>query len=126
MNKLLLDGIAQDRGDVLFNPCCYLKITKGFHFFGGNKQITGIQLSNVFIANIREDIGIKTSTDCGLIILRPFLLGREPRLGHCFECSGVITLCFELFGLCLFLYIRVNALSQKPSGLVTPLSCISK
>lgn len=125
-DKLLLDGITQDSGDILFNPCCYFKIAKDLHFFNGSKQITGIQLVNVFITTIWKNICVKTGLDGALVIFRPFLFSGKPRFGYSPERAGIIEFCFQLLNFGLFSDVRVNALSKKPFGLVTALSCVRK
>lgn len=93
-DKLLLDGITQDRSDVLFNLCCYFRIARSLHFFNGDKQITRIKLSNGFIANIREEGGFKAGQDSVLVIFRPFLFGSKPRFGNSFVRTSVVAFCF--------------------------------
>ncbi|SVW08019.1 Uncharacterised protein [Klebsiella pneumoniae] len=124
--QLLLDGMTQDCRNVLLNAHGNFKITKCLNLFHRNQQITRIQFGNIFVTDYREDISFKALPYGITIIIRPFCFRGEPRFGYCSEGACIITFGFKLFSLCLFLCIRVNTLSQKPSGLVTALSCVRK
>lgn len=57
--SVLLDSMAEDRSNVLLNKHGNFNITKRLNLFYRNQQVTSIQLSDIFVANYREDISFK-------------------------------------------------------------------
>lgn len=68
VDHLLLKSISQDSGSVLFYPHTDFKVTECFNLLDWNQQITCIQLTDIFVADIRKQVSFKTSPDRALII----------------------------------------------------------